>query len=174
MPRLTVPLLVALALLAATSVPGGPGETTIPTSGASCISEPLRSEHAVTGTVSSTSTDGRIAQVRTDDGREVQVVGSSSPQPNAATTVDRSFTNGAHYEFPPLGSTSPYEDDIGTATHEVAALPGTPPEPPATTVPAGAFVTALVALGIVALAGTAAAFLAPSRRRRNHRRRRRA
>lgn len=178
MPRLAVPLLAALALLAPTSAAdaaGAAGETSAasPAARASCIADPPRSAHAFTGTVASTSADGRVAQVRTDDGRDVQVVGSPSPQPNAATTVDRSYATGTRYEFHPLGPTSPYEDNICTATHEIAAVPQAPPEPPATTVSTGAFVTALVALGVVALVGTAAAFLVPSRRRRNRRRRRR-
>lgn len=177
MPRLAVPLLVALALLAPASPTGGtsvPGDRAHPSARASCISDPLRSEYAFTGTVASTSADGRVAQVRTADGRDVRVVGSSNPQPNAATTVDRSYATGTRYEFHPLNPASPYEDNVCTATHEVAAAPAAPPEPPATTVSTGAFVTALVALGVVALAGTAAAFLVPSRRRRNRRRRRRA
>lgn len=177
MPRLAVPLLVALALLAPASPAGATdaaGETARPSARTSCVPGPLRSEHAFTGTVASTSADGRVAQVRTDDGRDVQVVGSSNPQPNTATTVDRSYATGTRYEFHPLNPASPYEDNVCTATHEVAAAPAAPPEPPATTVSTGAFVTALVALGVVALVGTAAAFLVPSRRRRNRRRRRRA
>ncbi|MER5673207.1 hypothetical protein [Pseudonocardia alni] len=177
MPPPTVPLLVALALLAPTSATGaasGTSAATSPAARASCIADPPRSEHAFTGTVASTSADGRVAQVRTDDGRDVQVVGSPTPRPSTATSVDRSYTTGTRYEFHPLTPASPYEDNICTATHEVAAAPATPPEPPATTVPTGAFVTALVALGVVALVGTAAAFLVPSRRRRNRRRRRRA
>lgn len=178
MPRLAVPLLAALALLAPTSATGAAtaaNGTTSPAARASCIADPPRSAHAFTGTVASTSADGRVAQVRTDDGRDVQVVGSPTPRPNTATSVDRSYATGTRYEFRPLNPASPYEDNICTATHEVAAAaPAVPPGPPATTVSAGAFVTALVALGVVVLVGTAAAFLVPSRRRRNRRRRRRA
>ncbi|MFE7199176.1 hypothetical protein ACFU8R_02775 [Pseudonocardia alni] len=177
MPRLAVPLLAALALLAPTSPAGATdaaGETARPSARTSCVPDPLRSAHAFTGTVASTSADGRVAQVRTDDGRDVQVAGSPNPRPNTATSVDRSYATGTRYEFRPLNPASPYEDNICTATHEVAAAPAVPPGPPATTVSAGAFVTALVALGVVVLVGTAAAFLVPSRRRRNRRRRRRA
>lgn len=163
-PRLAVPLLAVLALLAPTSAAIGTSGTTIPSTGTSCVSEPLRSGYAFIGTVASTSADGR----------DVQVAGSSNPQPNPATSVDRSYTTGTRYEFHPLSPTSPYEDSLCTATHEVAAAPAAPPEPPATTVSTGAFVTALVALGVVAVVGTAAAFLVPNRRRRNRRRRRRA
>lgn len=164
-PRLAVPLLAVLALLAPTSAAigtSGTSGTTIPSTGTSCVSGPLRSGYAFTSTVASTSADGR----------DVQAVSSSNPQPNPATSVDRSSATGTRYEFRPLSPASPYEDDLCTATHEVAAA--APPEPPATTVSTGAFVTALVALGVVALVGTAAAFLVPSRRRRNRRRRRRA
>ncbi|GAA1837920.1 hypothetical protein GCM10009772_14420 [Pseudonocardia alni subsp. carboxydivorans] len=177
MPRLAVPLLAALALLAPTSATGAAtaaSGTTSPAARASCIADPPRSAHAFTGTVASTSADGRVAQVRTDDGRNVRVVGSPTPRPSTATSVDRSYATGTRYEFHPLNPASPYEDNLCTATHEVAAAPAAPPEPPVTTVSTGAFVTALVALGVVALVGTAAAFLVPSRRRRNRRRRRRA
>ncbi|GAA4979155.1 hypothetical protein WHI96_03885 [Pseudonocardia tropica] len=191
MPSLAVPLLATLALLAPTSAAGaagaaggttGMGQSSAasrssaapnPAATASCVPDPRRSEDAFTGTVASTSTDGRVAQVRTDDGRDVQVVGSPTPRPNTATSVDRSYATGTRYEFHPLNPASPYEDDLCTATHEVAAAFAAPPGPPATTVSTGAFVTALVALGVVALVGTVAAFLVPSRRRRNRRRRRR-
>ncbi|MFG1634790.1 hypothetical protein [Pseudonocardia alni] len=177
MPPLAVPLLAVLALLAPTSAASGTSAaigTTIPSTRTSCVPDPLRSAHAFTGTVASTSADGRVAQVRTDDGRDVQVAGSPNPRPNTATSVDRSYATGTRYEFHPLNPAGPHEDTLCTATREVAAAPAVPPEPPATTVSAGAFVTALVALGVVVLVGTAAAFLVPSRRRRNRRRRRRA
>lgn len=169
-PRLAVPLLAVLALLAPTSAAigtsgtSGTSGTTIPSTGTSCVSEPLRSGYAFIGTVASTSADGR----------DVRAADSSTPQPNTATSVDRSSATGTRYEFHPLTPASTDEDDPCTATHEVAAAPAAPPEPPATTVSTGAFVTALVALGVVAVVGTAAAFLIPNRRRRNRRRRRRA
>jgi hypothetical protein len=65
------------------------------------------------------ASNGRVATVRTDDGRTVLVIGT--PDPGAqATSVDRTFAVGARYEFHPVNDAPPYQDNACTATHEIA------------------------------------------------------
>lgn len=104
---LALPLLVA-ALIAATGAPAS----------ASCAGSPSPSPHMFKGTVVSTGSEGRIAQVVTDDGREVEVRGT--PDASGVTSVDRTYRAGARYEFHPVNSGSPYEDNACTATRELS------------------------------------------------------
>jgi hypothetical protein len=108
-----LPLLVAGVVL----VSGSPAS-------ASCLPDPLPSPYAFIGTVVSTDSGGRIAQVRTDDGRDVEVRGGPGP---VATSVDRSYRTGVRYEFHPFNGESPYEDNACTATRELSG----PEYPPA-------------------------------------------
>lgn len=96
------------------------------TAQASCAREPEPSPHAFTGTVVSVEKGGRVATVRTEDGREVTVVGAGDLNSDAATSVDRRYAVGARYEFHPLNSTSPFQDNACTATRQ---LSGPHPEP---------------------------------------------
>jgi hypothetical protein len=101
---------------------------------ASCATVPVISAHSFAGTVESTSRNGRVAEVRTDDGRHVEVRGTDTIDPPgaiAATSVDRTFEAGTRYEFHPLNSTSPFADNACTATRPL------PPLPPAADNPAG-------------------------------------
>jgi hypothetical protein len=82
------------------------------------------------GTVTSTSYAGRKATVLVetiwygpDLPAQVEVIGS--PALNAATSVDRSFQQGARYLFVPTNNQSPFQDNACSATQpytpEIAA-----------------------------------------------------
>jgi hypothetical protein len=101
-----VPVLVA-AILELTGTPAA----------ASCVAPPAQSPYAFTGTVVSTRADDRIAYVVTDDWQVVEVWGTSDTA--SFTSVDRTCRVGSRYEFHPLNDSSPYQDNICTATHEV-------------------------------------------------------
>lgn len=92
---------------------------------ASCATPPPVSPSVFSGTVLSTELGDRIAQVRTDDGDIVEVRGTPSDG-GAITTVDRTYVVGTRYEFHPLNATSPYEDNICTATHVIEPAPPVP------------------------------------------------
>jgi hypothetical protein len=139
---------------------------------ASCVASPPASPWAFTGTVVSTEHDGRVAAVRTDDGRRVEVVGTSSV--SGFTSVDRDFEIGARYEFHPANSTSPYEDNICTRTHLISSPPTEPTtettlgiahkRPAAGDTPSGLGTTAAIA-GSGAAIALIAAFVVWRRRR---------
>jgi hypothetical protein len=59
------------------------------------------------------------------------VLGSDADEPNAATSVDRTYEVGAKYEFHPLNDTSPYRDNACTATHLIGASSPDPSGPAA-------------------------------------------
>lgn len=81
---------------------------------ASCAtSEGLRSQWSFEGVVTAVRSKERIATVRTDDGRTVEVRGGSSL---AVSSVDRTFEAGGRYEFHPINASSPFEDNACTAT----------------------------------------------------------
>jgi cell wall-associated NlpC family hydrolase len=87
-----------------------------------------------TGTVESVERDGLVAHVRTDAGQRIHVIGT--PSEAGATTVDRTFTTGVRYEFHPLNSSSPYQDNICTRTHAIdAAAPTGSSAAPASAAP---------------------------------------
>lgn len=109
-------LLMIIAGLATAASPFGGA-----TAHASCMQSPLASPYHFTGTVTTLSNAGRTATARTDDGRTVIVLGSEADEPNAATSVDRTYEVGAKYEFHPLNDTSPYRDNACTATHLIGA-----------------------------------------------------
>jgi hypothetical protein len=83
---------------------------------ASCAAPPSASSHQFTGLVLATSRDGRDALVRTLQGARVEVVGTPGVG-DEHTSVDRSYQVGTWYVFDPNNSTSPFRDDICTATH---------------------------------------------------------
>jgi len=82
---------------------------------------PTRSPHWFTGVVVQTTNVDRTAFVRTDDGRDVIVLGSYVDGANAHTTVDRTYQVGVRYEFDPANDSSPYQDNRCTATHPIDA-----------------------------------------------------
>lgn len=88
---------------------------------ASCVEPAPTSPAVFTGTVLTTESDGRIAQVRTDDDRSVEVRGT--PSPGGITSVDRTYIVGTRYEFHPINATDPFEDNICTNTHALAPRP---------------------------------------------------
>jgi hypothetical protein len=88
---------------------------------ASCAVGPSQSPYWFTGTVVSTTNADRTATVRTDDGRIVIVRGTEADGPDMHTTVDRSYRVGLRYEFDPINASSPYQDNICSATHPVDA-----------------------------------------------------
>jgi len=122
---------------------------------ASCFGTARVSAHKFTGTVTATSNNGRTATVRTDDGKTVTVIGSEVTEPNAFTTVDRSFEAGTRYEFHPVNDTDPYRDNACTATHAIGAgaeQPGTPGSKISIVLPwlgVGVVAAALVIAGMV-------------------------
>jgi urease beta subunit len=58
--------------------------------------------------------------VRTDDGQVVVVRGTPDAEA-AITSVDRTYTVGARYEFHPINEASPFEDNACTGTRQLAA-----------------------------------------------------
>ena len=65
----------------------------------------------------------RIATVRTDDGRTVEVRGGSS---RSVSPVDRIYKPGGRYEFHPLDASSPFQDNACTATRLLSVGPVPP------------------------------------------------
>ena len=88
---------------------------------ASCVFPPTTSASSFPGTVLTTQNRDRIAQVRTDTGAEVTVLGTESPDTTSATSVDRTFIPGVRYEFHPLNDASPFRDNACTATRQLTA-----------------------------------------------------
>lgn len=86
----------------------------------SCVASPPQSPYRFTGVVVATTNVDRTARVRTDDGRDVVVLGSDVDGPNAHTSVDRTYQVGVRYEFDPVNDSSPYRDNICTTTHPLA------------------------------------------------------
>ena len=118
---------------------------------ASCVAPPTTSASSFTGTALATQDKDRIAQVRTDAGAEVTVVGTESPGANSASSVDRTFLTGARYEFHPLNEASPFRDNACTATRQLTAKANptaAAPELPRTGVPSYLPVTGLLMLPI--------------------------
>ena len=102
---------------------------------ASCAPPPATSAFAFTGTVLTTSDSDRVAQVRTDTGAEVTVLGTPNPGTSGVTSVDRTFIAGARYEFHPLNEASPYRDNLCTATRQLATTAEPTPTPTAAPTP---------------------------------------
>jgi hypothetical protein len=91
-----------------------------PASASCAAGQPLRSAHAFPGVVTETRSGGRLALVRTDDGRVVSVRGGET---RVVTSVDRTYMVGARYEFHPTNAASPYEDNACTATRLLGGSP---------------------------------------------------
>jgi hypothetical protein len=94
-----------------------------PASHASCIGNPVPSPYTFSGVVERTDLGQRIAHVRTDDGRDVVVRGTSATAENMYTTVDRTYFTGHRYVFHPVNGTNPYEDNICTLTYDLGPEP---------------------------------------------------
>ena len=113
-----------VALLMAILVPVAPAN-------ASCAASPAPSPHRFTGVVIATRSHDRIATVRTDAGATVVVRGTSARDDDGYTSVDRTYEQGARYEFHPDNATSPFMDSACSATHLIArgATPVAPVSP---------------------------------------------
>jgi len=138
---------------------------------ASCAGPPSPSPYAFVGVVTETRSDGRLAVVRTEDGRTVEVLGGES-RSGVATSVDRTYLVGGRYEFHPYAGTSPYRDNACTATRllqmvEGAATGATPGRDVAAAAVPGFVLPGAVAAGLV-LAALATTLLARARRARRH------
>lgn len=142
---------------------------------ASCAAPPSASPHQFTGLVLTTSRDGRDAQVRTLQGARVEVVGTPGVG-DEHTSVDRSYQVGTWYVFDPSNGTSPFRDDICTATHPlppsrtasvaVAAAPAVPvPGPAIWPWAVGGGAAALAILATIGLGLVHRARRSPRRRR---------
>jgi hypothetical protein len=127
------------------------------TATASCAGTPTPSPYAFVGTVERTESGGRIAFVRTEDGRDVTVWGGEV-RAGVGSSVDRTYDVGATYEFHPRNDTSPFRDGACTATRLLSA--GVSPrddahavQPPADGTAGGAFgrAAAGILFGIVVL-----------------------
>lgn len=102
---------------------------------ASCAGTPTSSQYAFVGTVERTESDGRIAFVRTEDGRNVAVFGGQA-RAGTGSSDDRTYDVGATYEFHPRNDASPFRDGACTATHLLSSGPparddGAAVQPPA-------------------------------------------
>jgi hypothetical protein len=86
---------------------------------ASCAVSAAASPYQFTGLVLSTGWAGRDAQVRTLQGRVVEVIGTPGTS-DQHTSVDRTYQVGSWYVFDPGNATSPFRDNICTATHPLA------------------------------------------------------
>jgi len=101
------------------------------------------------GVVTQVRSDNRIATVRTDDGRLVEVRGALY---DSFTSIDRSYSPGGRYEFHPLNDSSPFEDNNCTATHLLSQGPVPPAERPSRVGPvAGAAAAVLILTVIISL-----------------------
>ncbi len=108
----------AAAAAVALAVPAGVAFVAVTPAYASCAGPPEPSPYAFTGTVVETDAGGRVATVLTDDGREVDVVGT--PDRSGVTSVDREYAVGGRYEFHPHNEASPYQDHLCTATRQLS------------------------------------------------------
>jgi hypothetical protein len=110
--RIALSLLVPLVLLVGLLLGTGPAA-------AACPESPSPSPYAFTGVVTKVRNDGRVATVRTDNGRTVQVIGGETGA-NQSSSVDRRYAVGGRYEFHPRNATSPYLDDSCSATRQLS------------------------------------------------------
>ena len=90
---------------------------------ASCALQGPPSPNVFTGTVVATRSNGRIATVRTVDGRTVVVRGTTVDSDTTATSVDRNYRVGGRYEFHPYNAASPFGDDACTQTRLLSIEP---------------------------------------------------
>jgi hypothetical protein len=102
-----------------------------PAANASCAGSPAESSHAFVGTVIDTSEEDRIATVITDGGRRVTVLGTDDTSwfSESFSSIDRRYALGARYEFHPTNASTPYRDNVCTATHKLAGPSLRPLEP---------------------------------------------
>jgi hypothetical protein len=113
--------------------------------GASCASI-SRSPWSFAGVVTQVSSDDRIATVRTDDGRLVEVRGALH---HSFTSIDRTYSPGGRYEFHPLNDSSPFEDNNCTATHLLSQGPVPPAERASRVGPVAGAAAALLILTVI-------------------------
>jgi hypothetical protein len=98
----------------------------VPPATASCATDsPAPSPDSFVGTIIGTDEDGRVAEVITDGGQEVTVLGTEHPSEfsNSYSSVDRRYALGGRYEFHPLNDESPYRDNACTATKQISGPP---------------------------------------------------
>lgn len=90
---------------------------------ASCVTDrPPASPYAFVGTVIDTAKDNRVATVITDEGEQVKVLGTPASGwfATGVSSVDRRYALGGRYEFHPVNSSDPYQDNRCTATRKLA------------------------------------------------------
>ena len=91
------------------------------TAQASCALPPRQSADSFTGTVLSVEDRGRRATVRTEQGKEVVVLGRGvQGGGGGVSSVDRRYAVGARYEFHPINDASPFRDNACTATRQLS------------------------------------------------------
>lgn len=130
----TTSLRAAAALLVGALVAGLALLGASPANASCARATPPGSPHRFTGVVLGTELAQRIAYVHTDDGRNVVVRGTVSTDADAFTTIDRTYLTGHRYVFHPVNGSSPYEDNICTATLDLGSAPTE--QPTAGTTPA--------------------------------------
>jgi len=100
-----------------------------------------------------TRSNNRVATVRTEAGETVQVRGG--PAGSRATSVDRNYQPGGRYEFHPINASSPFHDNICTATRLLSQDPvpasAQPDRTPAAALAASAAVGPVVAALLICL-----------------------
>lgn len=143
---------------------------------ASCAGPPAPSPFRFVGTVVDVESQGRVATVVTDTGRQVTVLGTQDTGwfNSSVSSVDRRYALGARYEFHPTNSASPYQDNACSATEHLAGP--APPEatPPRQALPAWLPVdeqagpVGYTLLAAATLLPVAAALAWRRRRRRSH------
>ena len=137
---------VVVAVLAGVLVTAAPGVAS-----ASCA-ELHASPYAFVGTVEHTRSDGRLAVVRTESGRVVEVRGGETRN-GFGSGEDRTYELGATYEFHPTNATGPFQDNACTATRLLVAAPdGAAQEGTSTQHPSPALAGAVTLAGGVVLA----------------------
>lgn len=121
---------------------------------ASCAGTSPPSPFAFVGTVERTESMGRLAFVRAEDGGHVEVHGGETRE-GFATSNDRTYEDGATYEFHPIDEASPFQDDACTATRLLETAGDRPAERGSVSQPGlhvrggSALLAGLVAAGMV-------------------------
>lgn len=94
---------------------------------ASCALPPQSSNNPFSGTVISVEHNGVTAKVRTEQGREVTVIGGPHGGVHGGSSIDRRYAVGGRYEFHPINNANPFEDNACTATRQLSG-PKPPPQ----------------------------------------------
>jgi hypothetical protein len=147
---------LAARLLAAALLVGVIVVSTAGPAAASCALPRATSAYTFTGTVLSVELQGRVAHVKTDDGRTVIVRGTDATAHNEVTSVDRTYRAGVRYEFHPVNATDPYQDNACTATREISSPTRAAGAAPSASDPGGGSRGSLVGGAVLAVAAATA------------------